>query len=88
MENFATHSENGYYNSNIFHRVIHQFMIQTGDPEGKGYFKFYFGLRVWLGIYMQLPFFFLRLDRLFEGRRILCLVSSLVVIFFLVFIGS
>lgn len=34
VENFATHSENGYYNSNIFHRVIHQFMIQTGDPEG------------------------------------------------------
>jgi len=58
VENFATHSENGYYNSNIFHRVIHQFMIQTGDPEGKGCFKFYFGLRVWLGIYMQLPFFF------------------------------
>ncbi|XP_020615590.1 peptidylprolyl isomerase domain and WD repeat-containing protein 1-like isoform X1 [Orbicella faveolata] len=36
VENFATHSENGYYNSNIFHRVIHQLMIQTGDPEGDG----------------------------------------------------
>ncbi|KAJ7351668.1 Peptidylprolyl isomerase domain and WD repeat containing protein 1 [Desmophyllum pertusum] len=36
VENFATHSENGYYNTNIFHRVIHQFMIQTGDPEGDG----------------------------------------------------
>jgi len=38
VENFATHSENGYYNANIFHRVIHQFMIQTGDPEGKRLF--------------------------------------------------
>ncbi|PFX32217.1 peptidylprolyl isomerase domain and WD repeat-containing protein 1-like isoform X1 [Stylophora pistillata] len=36
VENFATHSENGYYNSHVFHRVIHQFMIQTGDPEGDG----------------------------------------------------
>ena len=46
VENFATHSENGYYNSNIFHRVIHQFMIQTGDPEGKRWFQFDFRLRV------------------------------------------
>ncbi|CAH3156820.1 unnamed protein product, partial [Pocillopora meandrina] len=36
VENFSTHSENGYYNTHIFHRVIHQFMIQTGDPEGDG----------------------------------------------------
>ena len=35
VENFSTHSGNGYYNTHIFHRVIHQFMIQTGDPEGK-----------------------------------------------------
>ncbi|XP_048581177.1 peptidylprolyl isomerase domain and WD repeat-containing protein 1 isoform X3 [Nematostella vectensis] len=36
IENFITHSKNGYYNSNIFHRVIKQFMIQTGDPQGDG----------------------------------------------------
>lgn len=35
VENFSTHSANGYYNTHIFHRVIHQFMIQTGDPLGK-----------------------------------------------------
>lgn len=36
VENFSTHSANGYYNTHIFHRVIHQFMIQTGDPLGDG----------------------------------------------------
>uniref|UniRef100_A0A0K2TGM7 peptidylprolyl isomerase n=1 Tax=Lepeophtheirus salmonis TaxID=72036 RepID=A0A0K2TGM7_LEPSM len=36
VENFATHSKNGYYNGHIFHRVIKQFMIQTGDPTGIG----------------------------------------------------
>jgi len=35
-ENFCTHSRNGYYNNHIFHRVIKQFMIQTGDPTGTG----------------------------------------------------
>ena len=35
VENFSTHSVSGYYNTHIFHRVIHQFMIQTGDPLGK-----------------------------------------------------
>lgn len=35
VENFCVHSMNGYYNSNIFHRVIKGFMIQTGDPTGK-----------------------------------------------------
>ena len=38
VENFAVHSRNGYYNGNIFHRVIKQFMIQTGDPQGNGMF--------------------------------------------------
>ncbi|KAJ1732145.1 Peptidyl-prolyl cis-trans isomerase cyp15 [Coemansia sp. Benny D160-2] len=36
VENFAVHSENGYYNGVIFHRVIKRFMIQTGDPLGDG----------------------------------------------------
>jgi peptidylprolyl isomerase domain and WD repeat-containing protein 1 len=36
VENFVVHSRNGYYNGNIFHRVIKQFMIQTGDPQGNG----------------------------------------------------
>ncbi|XP_027205609.2 peptidylprolyl isomerase domain and WD repeat-containing protein 1 [Dermatophagoides pteronyssinus] len=36
VENFVTHSRNGYYNNHIFHRVIRQFMIQTGDPTGTG----------------------------------------------------
>lgn len=36
VENFVTHSKNGYYNSTIFHRVIRKFMIQCGDPLGDG----------------------------------------------------
>ena len=27
VENFVTHSENGYYNGIVFHRVIKDFMI-------------------------------------------------------------
>ncbi len=32
VENFLTHSEDGYYDGVLFHRVINDFMIQTGDP--------------------------------------------------------
>lgn len=36
VENFITHAKDGYYNNLIFHRVINDFMIQGGDPEGNG----------------------------------------------------
>eukprot|EP00095_Tigriopus_kingsejongensis_P002439 snap_masked-scaffold380_size190731-processed-gene-0.11 protein:Tk02439 transcript:snap_masked-scaffold380_size190731-processed-gene-0.11-mRNA-1 annotation:"glutamine-dependent nad(+) synthetase" len=36
VENFCVHAKNGYFNGHIFHRVIKQFMIQTGDPTGIG----------------------------------------------------
>lgn len=36
VENFLTHAKEGYYDGVIFHRVIKDFMIQTGDPKGNG----------------------------------------------------
>jgi peptidyl-prolyl cis-trans isomerase B (cyclophilin B) len=36
VENFVKHSENGYYDGLIFHRIINGFMVQGGDPSGNG----------------------------------------------------
>ncbi|MBN6049943.1 peptidylprolyl isomerase [Lactobacillus helveticus] len=36
VENFVRLAKKVYYNVTIFHRVISDFMIQGGDPEGNG----------------------------------------------------
>ncbi|KAJ1941651.1 Peptidyl-prolyl cis-trans isomerase cyp15 [Kickxella alabastrina] len=36
VENFSVHSQKGYYDGVIFHRIIKRFMIQTGDPLSDG----------------------------------------------------
>lgn len=37
VANFKKLAESGFYDGTIFHRIISQFMIQGGDPEGTGF---------------------------------------------------
>lgn len=67
VENFLTHAKNGYYDGVIFHRVIKDFMVQGGDPEGTGMG----GESIWgTGIADEYS------DKLFHFRGALCMAKS------------
>jgi len=36
VNNFVFLARDGFYDSTVFHRVINDFMVQGGDPEGTG----------------------------------------------------
>ena len=46
VENFIGLAKKGYYDGQIFHRVIKGFMIQGGDPTGTGAVESLFGTKV------------------------------------------
>ena len=67
VQNFVTHSKNGYYNSSTFHRVIEDFIVQGGDPTytGSG------GDSIWM-----LPFENEFDENLHHYRGALCMVNT------------
>ena len=67
VENFIVHAQNGYYNGVTFHRVVEDFVIQTGDPEGTGFG----GNSIW-----QLPFSDEFSDRLHHYTGALSMANS------------
>lgn len=67
VQNFVTHSKNGYYNSSTFHRVIADFIIQGGDPTNTGSG----GDSIWM-----LPFENEFSEELHHYRGALCMVNT------------
>lgn len=67
VTNFVTHSEEGYYDNVLFHRVMSNFMIQGGDPDGTGYG----GESIWGGKFdVELS------DNAYNLRGALCMANS------------
>jgi peptidyl-prolyl cis-trans isomerase B (cyclophilin B) len=67
VENFITHSKEGYYDNLTFHRILEDFMIQGGDPEGTGAG----GESIW-----EEPFEDEFSDDLYPYRGALCMANS------------
>ena len=53
VKNFVTLASNGYFDGQIFHRVINDFMIQSGDPTGTGTGEKVFGEKTLIMKYVR-----------------------------------
>jgi hypothetical protein len=59
VENFTTHAKNGYYDNVIFHRVIKDFMIQTGAASSAPRMKSFKAEVVLTSVHASVTSFFL-----------------------------
>ena len=73
VENFLTHARDGYYDGVTFHRILQNFMIQGGDPDGTGMG----GASIWGEPFFVLPMASQLFGETFDDEEILLELPSI-----------